>query len=304
MLATASVLGLVGKSWWVFDMFSHFHLQYAVLLGVLIIVLVLTRSRILLIVAVAFLIYNIALVTKPFVANPQVDVSTLPADHETVRIMFANVFFLNTDYEKMADSVRDADPDIFIMAEVDGDAYDSLVEQLPEYTTSLHESDRAIFGLTVFSRVPLEEEIEIVVFGGANLPSLVSTVRVGDSDLKIIGTHTPAPINKRTWNNRNSQLLGLSRYIAELDTEAILIGDYNTTHWSPMYKELERDGGLSQSRDGFGLQVSWPLAAPPFFRIPIDHALITENVAVHDRHLGISTGGDHRPLILDLSVAN
>ncbi|MCI0525996.1 MAG: hypothetical protein L0Y56_00890, partial [Nitrospira sp.] len=60
---------------------------------------------------------------------------------------------------------------------------------------------------------------------------------------------------------------------------------------------------LKDSRDGFGIQASWPTFVP-LFLIPLDHCLVHSSVQVLDRRLGPKIGSDHYPVMIKLAVPN
>jgi endonuclease/exonuclease/phosphatase (EEP) superfamily protein YafD len=90
--------------------------------------------------------------------------------------------------------------------------------------------------------------------------------------------------------------------LARQQTGAVIVlGDLNTTSWSPYFRDLLADSGLADTRRGFGVLGSWPDLPSPL-RIPIDHCLVSDKVAVHDRRIGPPVGSDHRGVIVDLTV--
>jgi len=76
----------------------------------------------------------------------------------------------------------------------------------------------------------------------------------------------------------------------------------NGTPWSPFFKDFLLSSGLRDSREGFRLQPTWPTWFPPAW-IPIDHALVSSSVVVHDRRVGPNVGSDHYPVIIDFSIS-
>ena len=48
------------------------------------------------------------------------------------------------------------------------------------------------------------------------------------------------------------------------------------------------------------IEGSWPAGFPWAMRIPIDHALASEDLRAAIRHVGPSLGSDHRPITVDL----
>jgi endonuclease/exonuclease/phosphatase (EEP) superfamily protein YafD len=82
----------------------------------------------------------------------------------------------------------------------------------------------------------------------------------------------------------------------------IVEGDFNATPWSPAFRRLLHDGGLTSSLDGYGIQVSWP-ESNWLLRIPIDHALLGPALAATDRGTGPSFDSQHRSLHVTVAPA-
>jgi endonuclease/exonuclease/phosphatase (EEP) superfamily protein YafD len=82
----------------------------------------------------------------------------------------------------------------------------------------------------------------------------------------------------------------------------MVLGDLNTTSWSPYFRDLVADSGLLDSRRGFGVEPSWPSFGLPLLRIPIDHGLVSPAVSVLDRRIGPAAGSDHLPLVIDFAL--
>ncbi|MEE8238524.1 MAG: endonuclease/exonuclease/phosphatase family protein, partial [Nitrososphaerales archaeon] len=93
----------------------------------------------------------------------------------------------------------------------------------------------------------------------------------------------------------------VSKSVSDQEDPILLLGDLNITPWSPIFKDFLRSTGLRDSREGFGLQPSWPTWFPPAW-IPIDHVLVSSNVTVYDRKIERDIGSDHYPVIVDFSV--
>ncbi len=93
----------------------------------------------------------------------------------------------------------------------------------------------------------------------------------------------------------------IARYIAAHPGPALVLGDFNITSWSPHFQETLRLGRLKDSRQGFGLQPTWPVDKP-WFLVPIDHVLVTDGIAVHRCWRGPYIGSDHYPILMEFSL--
>jgi endonuclease/exonuclease/phosphatase (EEP) superfamily protein YafD len=83
-------------------------------------------------------------------------------------------------------------------------------------------------------------------------------------------------------------------------TAALVVGDLNTTDFSPCFRDFLKASGLQDSRQGRGIQASW--GPFPLLEIAIDHCLTAPEIAVMQRRVGPHLGSDHRPVIIDLRL--
>jgi endonuclease/exonuclease/phosphatase (EEP) superfamily protein YafD len=103
---------------------------------------------------------------------------------------------------------------------------------------------------------------------------------------------------------RNAQLQEAAMTMRQLPEPKILIGDLNTTVWSPYFSQLVEESGLRDARKGFGVVPTWPTDFPtPLMRIPIDHCLVSRDIRVVNIGAGPRVGSDHLPLIVDLGIS-
>ena len=58
---------------------------------------------------------------------------------------------------------------------------------------------------------------------------------------------------------------------------------------------------LKDSRQGFGIQPTWP-QSQPIMRIPIDHVFASKGIAIHERSIGPAVGSDHFPVIVKFGL--
>lgn len=141
------------------------------------------------------------------------------------------------------------------------------------------------------------------MLGEIQVASIHAVLERPSGPLHLLATHPlpPGGADYAAW--RNEQLANVAHFIGAVEGEAVVIGDLNTTPWSPYFKQLCRDADLRDSAKGFGLQVSWPTFCWPL-GIPIDHCLVSPAIGVVDRRTGPNIGSDHSPLIVELTGAD
>ena len=71
--------------------------------------------------------------------------------------------------------------------------------------------------------------------------------------------------------------------------------------WSPFYKNMVKTAKRRNARSGFGILPTLPTFLPLAY-IPIDHFLVSKEIAVLKIHTGRNVGWDHLPLITDLVI--
>ena len=146
--------------------------------------------------------------------------------------------------------------------------------------------------------------------GLAQVNAIDATLKLDTGQtVRILSLHTVPPVSGTYSAARDAQLAEAARIAASTDGPFILIGDLNATPWSSDYRAMVRDGGLTDSLRGSGLNglacpgASWPAGMVSLGMIPIDHCLTRNGAVVVERTLGDANGSDHRPLFVEIRLA-
>lgn len=309
LAALGTVTALCGEAGWLFELATHFRLQYALAL-ILAAALwpLLPRPQ----AAVARGIGRrygfpvgclVAAAIDLAVLWPYIGVR-VPAEPEParasgkVRIVALNVHTGNARHDLVESFLRASEADVILLTEVDERWLTQLAGLTNRWPHRLVEPRDDNFGIALFSRWPLAHE-RVMTLGLAELPSLEAQVCLPDRRLWLLGTHPVPPANATHAAWRDDQLAAVGQRAGELSGPRVLLGDLNATPWSPAFRRLEARSGLGDSLRGRGYQASWPVGVP-LFGIPLDHALVSPDIRVLSRRLGPSVGSDHRPLVLEL----
>jgi endonuclease/exonuclease/phosphatase (EEP) superfamily protein YafD len=290
-----SLLGFLSRRDWKFELFSHFRLQYALLLGMCTFGFIQAGGLPGALFCVAFLGLNLGLIL-PLYRRP----ARCDGEVKATRLFFANILGTNTNYARLKQSMLAADADIVVLVEVRPNHLQALLPALSGYPYQFTQPDNHNFGIALFSRLPLESA-QALAFDARCTPALVARLRLDGVPFTLLGIHPYPPKGHAQAARRDHQLERTAEFIAVQPGELILVGDLNTTAWSHAFHQLRRTTHLLDSRQGFGLQPSWP-AGNPLLRIPIDHALHTSGIRIKVRKLGQPTGSDHLPVIVDFSI--
>lgn len=296
-LALATVMGFLGGAWWVFDLFDHFRVQYAVCL-VALGALALARRRFRLAIAAGLVAAPNAFLVIDSVVGGR-DAERL-AGAPPVSLVLANVNSANTDYDAIVSYVLAKDADIVVILEVDAGWEVALRERLPDYRHGVVEARRDNFGLALLAKAPFEHVATRALTPGG--PSVgLGRVRFGDRAMTVVATHVVPPSGAAGTAARDAQLRALGALAVEAGPEAVVLGDLNTTPWSRPFRALMAVG-LTDTREGFGVHATWPTGFFPL-RIPIDHVATGASWVAAAREVGPDVGSDHYPVYVALVPA-
>ncbi|MBN2685784.1 MAG: endonuclease/exonuclease/phosphatase family protein [Pontiellaceae bacterium] len=294
LLALVSLLGLAGRLHWTLDLFSHFRVQYAqlALLGAGICLWVRFNKAVLAFIAVFLL--NYAFVFPLYLGKP--DAPT----QKTHRAMLMNINANNDRTQQVLDAVEKYTPDLLLLEEVTPKWVEELAPLNELFPYRMTEPQTDCFGIMLLSKYPLTEGV-VVEIGDGGVPSIIADVLFPDGTITLVGTHPLPPISSSYSAHRNSQLKELAAVAKNQRKPVLVMGDLNTTPWSPYFRKLLRDSGLRDSTKGFGFQPTWRLPIR-FLKIPIDHMLYSDGIRVWNRVVGPNVGSDHLPVILDFEI--
>ena len=295
--AVLSIVGYLGEFNIFFELSSHFKLQYLLAgLSVFLFFALVRSKKIWLLVSAFCIIINLAEIVPWYFPAPAFAGAT-PRQH--LRILHSNVLTSNRRYSEVISLVKAEQPDIAVFVEVSTVWAKELavLSEIFPYSSNLQESDR--FGSAIYSKLPLENT-SIKAFSKRR-KSLFADVKFQGKIISLILVHPTVPIKQQSFIERNRQLAAIGEYAAQVKNPLIVLGDFNTTMWSPFYKNMVKTGNLRNARSGFGILPTWPTFMPVAY-IPIDHFLVSKEIGVLKIRTGGNVGSDHLPLITDLVI--
>lgn len=174
---------------------------------------------------------------------------------------------------------------------------------LSSYQYSYQIQDRDHQGVAIFSKEPLSQQPQAFWPVGEKFPVLTFYLDKGNQHLapKFYLIHPPPPLTQSAANIRNQTYNWLAQDINQQTEPVVIMGDFNSTAWSPQFTSLMDKTGLNDSRANNGVQPSWPSWAAKPLRIPIDHILVSDSVEVVNREILSDVGSDHLPVLINLA---
>lgn len=295
-IAATSVAAFFGGWWWPLDLIAGFRPYLGG--GALVVAGLLagarrTRSSW---VCLAAALVNFAVVVPLFVAP------TVPGQptETTLEIVSFNVLNSNTRFEDVTEFIRLTDPDVVFLQESFLPWEEAITEANLPYRVVINRGEGLIFATMVLVR----EGAEVEAFGFAEgEPRAVQVVvETGEGPVMILGVHPLSPTDRERAVLRDAQMEFASKWAQSQDGRVVVVGDFNSTPWSYPFRRLVAETGLHNSMRGHGLAGSFPTYRHPLLRIPIDHLLYSDGLAVVQRTLGPHLGSDHLPLTVELAL--
>ncbi|MEK7269588.1 MAG: endonuclease/exonuclease/phosphatase family protein [Planctomycetota bacterium] len=306
-----TVSAYVARLAWFFDAATSFRIQYFAVLGAGALGCLALRKWRAAAFCGAFAFLNLCYILPIYAAlRPEHQATSWVSFIKARRVLLLNVCSQNRDFEATRALIRTEKPDFIVLEEVT----DGWMRQMAGAKWERGERSglaadyphlKAVprpdsFGIAIFSRMPFEKAIAFSS-GEADVPFLAARIPLDGTLLTLVAAHPLPPRRADYWHWRNQQLSSLAQYAAAQPRPLLLAGDLNMTSWSPSFGFLLRESRLRDSRQGFGIQASWPANLWPI-RVPLDHVLVSDGIEIRDRRLGPNVGSDHLPVIADFAL--
>jgi endonuclease/exonuclease/phosphatase (EEP) superfamily protein YafD len=296
LVGLATLLGLLDRVSWVFELADVFRLQYlALLVGAALAALALRRPRLAL-VAAALALVNVAVLGIPLTPTATASNEHI---HGSLRLVVANIEVGNTDFVAVGRLVAKTHPDVFGVTELTPAMAQHLARELPQYHARILEARDDAYGIGIFSRVRLRSARVVHLPDDGGPPTAVASVRVAGRPVTLVVTHVHTPF---AGSIHVRQLEAMAEARSGLGERVVICGDFNTPPWSGPLRDLASDAGL---RDLYGSHAwsgySWPTWSS-LLRVPLDNCFVSGGVGVTAHRDGPNIGSDHRPLVVDLGV--
>lgn len=233
----------------------------------------------------------------------QVEHSREPARGSTFRLLISNVLQENDRYDLLLQAVRESDPDLVLLVEVDRRWERALAPLAEQYPFSVRQPQENYYGMVLFSRLPLiRPRVDFLVQD--DIPSVHTMFELPSGDrVSLHGLHPrpPEPLRDQDSTPRDAELVVVGRAIGRAEGHpTVVAGDLNDVAWSHTTELFIRLSGLLDPRVGRGCYNSYN-ARNPLFRYPLDHVFHSSHFRLVDLRRLSSIGSDHFPVLVELS---
>jgi endonuclease/exonuclease/phosphatase (EEP) superfamily protein YafD len=230
------------------------------------------------------------------------------------RVAVFNKLFTNASFGQVEQIIREVDAHVVGFVEISpvSPLRASLAAKYPYQAWSFDETEVGaafLANVAIFSKTELTD-VEFVENSGS--PILAANTVVEGREYQLTLVHPFAPYLPRLLPDRNDQLRQIAQFVGEQrqDTPRILMGDFNTTPWSPAYRELVVDlEGMYNTAQGRGINFTWDAlrfkgltaeANSILFQAHIDHIFVSEDLRTLDYKVEGNYGSDHNLVWVEL----
>lgn len=304
VLFTVSVVGELGREWWVFDLFSHWRMLYITTGLLLLLIGFFTHRYKYLPVVVAVLCLHVFRVWPYFFVThtPRV-IAQKPSDSneaQVLKVAFINTYWKIEKMDSIVSAIREMNPDFVFLEEIQPDQFTILQKELPQYIHNYQELAPAAFDMGYMSKLPVSNTETIFFLKG--VPTIYATLELENGPVKIIGVHPPSPVSKTDTEERNELLSKLFLSLQSESVPVVVGGDFNVTQFSPVYEDMMTGSQLVDTMSISGLQNSWSKNISPAIRIPIDQIFISPEIQMINRTVGSENESDHLPIMVEVAL--
>ena len=305
LLLIINLLSYLGAYHFLFELLTHFRLQYLVLFLVSSLFFIIFSNKKWLLLSLLGLLLNAIPVLSIYMPT-EIDAV---GKNNKVSLLLTNVLTSNQSYAALLKTIERKQADIIVVLELGYQWANELraIDKKYPYQELIPRTDN--FGIGLYSKYPLEN-IQVMDFSTNGIPSITASIRFNRNYLNIIATHPIPPMNESLAEQQKLHLENLARFTQSkrdktksINTTLILVaGDLNSTPWSPRYKKFMSSTGLINTRQGKGIYPSWSAGGivGDLLQIPLDHVLVTENIYTQKFEKLGSINSDHFPIYVEL----
>ncbi len=317
----AATLSLIPFEAWPVELAASFRLQIAVVATLAAALALGLRARAPAMIAGAAALICWASVLPFAVPGPKDDTAeAFGREASSFRVLTINLEWSNRNANAVLGAVREANPDILVLQEVDNwwrEQFGALTDIFPMQRFDPL-SRRPGVAVLLGKKIELRDEAWLPLHGRPYADFVLAVAREGGSGsegglespgstmapaFRLTALHALPPRSALLYRARKRQLDDVRGHLlAHATTEPqLVVGDFNTTIWSPSYRKFTRELHLERARLGYGLVPTWP-TWNTLLQVPIDHILHSPGfVATNTRSITIP-GSDHHGLLADVRL--
>ncbi len=220
----------------------------------------------------------------------------------TIRFASFNRLQSNTDYERIAEYIKQQNIDVIALQETDPQAVMAINDRLDYAHTASAETDGRTLPVAIISRLPILRSTSTSF--GSGYAALRAEIEVGqDKPVSVYSVHIIPPFTEQMYEAGKQQLRAFGEILAADSLPVIAGGDFNTTVFSPKLDNFNSNTALAIKPTT--LQ-PWPECSWYGYGrracMRIDHIYIPQSAQLGNLTISPYLGSDHRMVIADINL--
>lgn len=223
---------------------------------------------------------------------------------DALGVLAVNVLTPNRNAGALLRLVRRERPDVLVAVETDRWWQERLDALEPEYPYALKCPLDNLYGMHVYSRLPLEDaRVQFLVEPGVPSMHAVAVLRSGRRvRMHFLHPRPPSPTENPESSERDAELVAVGKSAAGAELPVVVTGDLNDVAWSATTRLFRKVSGLLDPRVGRGMYNTFH-ARWPFLRWPLDHLFHSAHFTLARMERLPGVGSDHFPILVRLVLS-
>lgn len=250
---------------------------------------------------VAFVYKAFIIFPYTILSSPQVLSSNKTDEGNTISILSSNVLMTNRNSSKLLSVIKDKNPDILLLLEIDQwwlDEFSTLKKNYP-YTVEIPLDNK--YGMVLMSKLKLIEP-NIHYFMNPEIPSIQSLIELrSGKKIQLYSVHPmpPSPTENKKSTERDAELLLVGKKVVNDKLPTIVAGDLNDVAWSSTTRLFQKISQLLDPRIGRGFYNTFH-AQNILIRWPLDHVFCSDDFKLVNLERLPDIDSDHFPIYVKL----
>lgn len=294
-MAGLSMLGHLGRWWWIFDLAAALRPQYAAALALTTVLLFAVGARRAALALAVVALVEVAMIVPLWIAaGPAAD------SDASLRVHFHNVHGGGDErFAEVARELASGDADVVFLAETPVRWMGLFDDAEVPYELVYPRRSQDHRQLLALSRLPVDGAEAVPLTADSRSGGIAVDLSLDGRPLRLLGLHARAPRDADSSALRDAEFDAVGNWVDAQSVPVAVLGDLNATGWSHPFRRLKRHSALQDSQRGFGLQPTWRDGTGPLM-VPLDHLLHERDFTVVDRSTGPALGSTHRSLQVTL----
>jgi endonuclease/exonuclease/phosphatase (EEP) superfamily protein YafD len=227
----------------------------------------------------------------------------LNANENSVKILIANVYQDNRNYDLCIAAIKQNDPDIILLVETDQLWCKEIQARLKGYPYHVLQPQSDTYGMVLFSKLEIVNHVVRFLFE-PNIPSIKANIKTRDGQifcLYCLHPKPPVPGESNDSTDRDAEILMIGKEAKKSKQPIIVAGDLNDVAWSYTTNLFLKVSGLLDPRIGRGFYSTFH-AKHKLLRWPLDHVFCSSHFYLQDLKRLPSIDSDHFPIFIEVSL--